>query len=88
MNKERQYGIWFTDGSMSFGWLQEERGNGYMRPIEGSKEYVEGIRSFNATHDPDYEYVLLALDADDKEAERITEEARERMRARQRTRWQ
>jgi len=87
MNPNDTYGIWFTDGELSCGWLQAEGGNGRLHRFESRKEHAEEQCRRETENDSAFAFRVLPLKGDEKEFERIVEEARQEARAKQRARW-
>lgn len=80
--------VWFCDGELSFGWLQEEHGNGRLSKFEGNEQEAKEKADSEEKHDQGgYCYVAIDLDAPTEEQAKLVDEVRKRARARQRARW-
>jgi hypothetical protein len=83
-----RWGVWFSDGEFSVGWLQEEHGNGRLSPYRGDEEEAKAKATLNEDFDQEgYCFSALCIDAPEEEQAKVTEEVHQRARARQRARW-
>jgi len=81
-----EWGVWYTNGEMSFGWLAREGGNGRTHTIEvDTKEEAEEIARLNSCDGDEHVYGAVSFfRLDSKDA---MEALRQKARARQRARW-
>lgn len=87
MSSEEQYGIWYTNGEMFFGYLEEEHGNGRSSRWEGSLINAIAQCVLENRHDRELIFRPIPLKQDRVFFEKFVKEMQQEARAKQRKRW-